>query len=264
MVDLHHHLLPGLDDGPKDLETSVAMARMAADDGITHVVATPHSSGRYVFEPGLIAERAAALRAAIAAEGIALTFTTGCDFHMGYDNVKDAIANPRKYTLNGTEYLLVELPDHGLPPNLSETFYELRLAGMVPILTHPERNPTLQNDPARLASWVRDGMLVQITTSSVVGQMGKKAEKMAHRLLADRWAHFLATDAHNLKSRPPKMRAAHDMVAKKYGAEYAKALCLTNPQAVYAGKPMPEHEEPRGVYRDRELQGLPWWKRLFS
>lgn len=256
-------MLPGLDDGSKDLEMSVEMARIAEEDGITHVVATPHANGRYAFEPEVIAERAAALRAALVAEGIALTIATGCDFHMSYDNVQDAVDHPRKYTLNGTEYLLVELPDHGLPPQLGETFYELRLAGMVPILTHPERNPTLQMDSTRLAKWMRDGMLVQITTSSVLGDMGNKAQKMAHQLLADRWVHFLATDAHNVKSRPPRMREAHDLVARRYGTDYANSLCTANPQAVFNGKPLPEQEEPLRLFDDDERIGLPWWKRVF-
>jgi protein-tyrosine phosphatase len=263
MVDLHHHLLPGLDDGPKDLATSIEMARMAAEDGITHVVATPHASGRYTFNPDTIAKRAALLREAIDAEGIALTIATGCDFHMSYDNVQDAVAHPHKYTLNGTDYLLVELPDHGLSPHLGETLYELRLAGMVPILTHPERNPTLQTDYNRLADWMRNGLLIQITTSSVVGQMGSKAQKMAHRLLADRWVHFLATDAHNVKSRPPKMRAAHDLVARKYGAGYAYSLCTANPQAVFDGATLPEQDEPRHLFDAYEEAGQPWWKRIF-
>jgi protein-tyrosine phosphatase len=264
MVDLHHHLLPGLDDGPADLATSVAMARMAAEDGITHVVATPHASNRYPFEPAAIAERVAALRAELVAERISLTVATGCDFHLSYDNIQDAVAHPHKYTLNDTDYLLVELPDYGLPPHLGETFYELRLAGMVPILTHPERNPSLQTDRPRLARWLRDGLLIQITTSSVVGQMGSKAQHMAHQLLADRWVHFLATDAHNLKSRPPWLRAAHDLVAKKYGVAYAHSLCTANPQAVFEGKELPEQEEPLHIFDHNMRLGDSWWKRIFG
>jgi protein-tyrosine phosphatase len=261
MVDIHHHLLPGLDDGPKDMELSVEMARMASEDGITHVVATPHANGRYAFEPAVIAGRAAELRQAIAAEGIALTLATGCDFHLSYENVQDAVQHPTKYTVNGSDYLLVELPDHGLPPHLSETFYELRLAGMIPILTHPERNPTLQMDMSRLGRWIQDGMLVQITTSSVLGQMGSKAEKMAHQLLADRWVHFLATDAHNVEKRPPQMRAAFEFVAKRYGREYAERLCVENPRAVFDGAIWPEQEEPRNLFDDSV--GEPWWRRMF-
>jgi protein-tyrosine phosphatase len=261
MVDLHHHLLPGLDDGPKDLETSVAMARMAAGDGITHVVATPHASGRYPFDPAANAERLAALQQAIAAESIDLTVATGCDFHVSYDNVLDAIAHPHKYTLNGTDYLLVELSDLIIPPHVGETFYELRLAGMVPILTHPERNPLLQKDSTRLADWLRNEMLVQITAGSVLGRMGKSAERMAHTLLANRWVHFIASDAHNLTSRPPLMREACDLIAKRYGAEYANLLCTVNPQAVFNGLPLPEQEPPLRLYDDDEYPDAPWWKR---
>ena len=260
MVDLHHHLLPGLDDGSPDLETSLAMARIAAEDGISHVVATPHANNVYNFDPAEIARRVDALRSALAAEAIPLTVASGCDFHLSYDNMQDAIANPKKYTLNGGDYLLVELPDYGLSPHLDEAFYELGLAGMRPILTHPERNPTLQRDPKRLADWMRIGLLTQITTSSVLGKMGRSAEKMAHTMLADRWVHFLATDAHNTKSRPPRMSAAHALVAKKYGAAYADRLCTTNPMAVYEGKPLPQQEDPRHLYEDDHKLSRRWWQ----
>jgi protein-tyrosine phosphatase len=264
MVDLHHHLLPGLDDGSPDLKTSVAMARMAADDGITRVVATPHASGTWPFEPNVIASKLAELRQALAQESIPLILATGCDFHLNYDNIQDGIANPRKYTLNGSQYLLVELPDFGLSPSLGEIFFDLRVAGMVPILTHPERNPTLQRDPARLADWMRDGLLVQVTTSSVLGQMGKAAERMAHTLLADRWVHFLSTDAHNLERRPPRMREACNAVAKRYGAEYAELLCKKNPVAVFEDQQLPDQPEPLKLFDDYESIALPWWKRILK
>jgi len=262
MVDLHHHLLPGLDDGSPDLETSLAMARLAADDGITHIVCTPHASSRYTFSPELIEEKLATLRAALARESIPLTLASGCDFHLSYDNIKDAIAHPRKYSLNATDYLLIELPDHGLSTSLEEIFYQLRLAGLTLILTHPERNPTLQRDPARLAAWLREGMLVQITTSSILGKMGETARKMSHTLLANRWVHFLATDAHNLTSRPPLMAEARDLVAAKYGEAYANRLCTENPTAVFSGLPLPEQDEP--IYDDAGEANTPWWKKLFK
>ena len=260
MVDLHHHLLPGLDDGSPNLETSVAMARIAAEDGISHVVATPHANNVYTFDPAEIAKRTDALRSALAEQEIPLTIASGCDFHLSYDNMQDAIANPKKYTLNGGDYLLVELPDYGLSPHLDEAFYELGLAGMRPILTHPERNPTLQKDPKRLADWMRIGLLTQITTSSIVGQMGREAERMAHRMLSDRWVHFLATDAHNTKSRPPRMRAARELVARKYGEAYADRLCTSNPMAVYEGKSLPQQEEPRHLYKDDPRLSRRWWQ----
>ena len=264
MVDIHHHLLPGLDDGSPTLETSVAMASMAVEDGITHVVCTPHASSSWTFDPKLVAERLDSLREALAGENIPLTLGAGCDFHLSYDNIRDATARPAKYTINGHEYLLIELPDHGISPNLGNTLYDLRLAGMVPILTHPERNPTLQRNPAMLEEWLRNGLLVQITTSSILGHMGKKAEEMSRTLLANRWVHFLATDAHNLEKRPPKMAAAREFVAKRYGSGYASLLCEGNPGAVFNGGPLPEQEEPLNLYDDDELVGAPWWKRLLK
>jgi protein-tyrosine phosphatase len=248
VVDLHHHLLPGFDDGAPDLATSVGMARMAADDGITHVVCTPHASSRYRYDRERVEAAAEELRAALAAEHIRLVIGTGCDFHLSYDNVQDALANPRRYTINGGEYLLIELPDYGLPPTIEETFYSLRLAGMTPILTHPERNPSLQQDSSRLADWIRDGLLLQVTANSVTGSMGRKAHKMAERLLADRWVHFIATDAHNTGSRPPQMQAACDHIASRYGEAYAQRLCTESPQAVFDSRPLGGQEAAAGIF----------------
>jgi protein-tyrosine phosphatase len=252
VVDLHHHLLPGLDDGAPDLATTLKMARMAAEDGITHVVCTPHANGRYPFDSektqGLLAEA----RQSIGDAGIRLILGFGCDFHLSYDNVRDALQNPRRYTVNGGEYILVELPDYALPPTLEETFYSLRLAGMTPILTHPERNPSLQQDDSRLKDWIRDGMLTQVTASSVTGLMGRKAQKMAERMLADRWVHFLSTDAHNISTRQPKMREARDHIAARYGEQYAQRLCTENPQAVFDGGALPRQDRPEKIFDSAE------------
>lgn len=260
MVDIHHHLLPGLDDGSPNIEASLAMARIAVEDGITHIVATPHANNLYDFDPVAIETRLSALRNELANQHLPLNLASGCDFHLSYDNIQDAITNPRKYTVNGNDYLLVELPDHGLSPHLDEAFYELGLAGMKPILTHPERNPTLQRDPKRLAGWMRIGLLNQVTAGSVLGHMGRQAQRMAHQMLSDRWVHFLATDAHNTGSRPPRMASARDLVAKKYGAEYAERLCTTNPLAVFHGQILPEQAEPLHIYEDDTQTNRRWWQ----
>ncbi|WP_263384754.1 tyrosine-protein phosphatase [Granulicella arctica] len=262
MIDLHHHLLPGLDDGSKTMENSVAMAKLAAADGITHVVCTPHANGKYVYDPAVNEALVVEFRDLLAADNVPLTLGLGCDFHLSYDNIQDAKDNPARYTINNLSYLLVEIPDYGLPRGLTEIFYELQLAGMTPILTHPERNPTLQSDMSRLEEWLRGGVLIQVTGDSVRGSMGKAAEKMAHQLLTDRWVHFLATDAHNVTSRPPRLSEAHRIVSKKYGADYADMLCTTNPRAVFEGKPMPQQEEPRNLYDEREEKGF--FSRMFS
>jgi len=261
MIDIHHHLLFGLDDGSPNLETSIAMARIAVADGITHVVCTPHASGAWTYEPDRIAERIATLREALAAEDIPLTLGVGCDFHLSYDNINDAITHPQKFAINGTQYLLVELPDFGLPRTLTETFYQLQLAGLIPILTHPERNPTLQKDSTRLIEWLQNGLLVQVTAGSVLGQMGKAAQQMSQRLLADRWVHILATDAHNITSRPPRMREACELVAKRHGSHYANLLCTETPRAIFEGAALPDQEEPLHLFEDRE-EKKSWLGRL--
>ncbi len=242
------------------METSVEMARRAVADGITHVVCTPHANGYYSFDPQRIAAKVAELRTRLAEEKIELTLGLGCDFHVSLDNVKLALADPSRYSINGLGYLLVEVPDYGLPPGLTETFYQLQLVGLRPILTHPERNPTLQNDPSRLKDWLRGGVLLQVTADALTGQKGRRARQMAHDLLGKRWVHFLATDAHNTSTRPPQMREVCKLVAGKYGASYAQSLCVTNPLAVFEGKDIQLEEEPRGLFE--AVKEPNWWQRM--
>ena len=260
MIDIHHHLLWALDDGASNVDTSVEMARIAVADGITHVVCSPHANGQYAYGPRIIAEKIRELQWLLNTEKIALKLGHGCDFHMSYENIQEAKLDPSRFSINGHGYLLVEVPDYGLPRGLTEIFYQLQLAGLTPILTHPERNPTLQSDQPRIAEWLRRGILIQVTAGSVLGRMGKHAERMAHQLLANRWVHFLATDAHNTTSRPPKMREAFELVAKKYGPDYAHLLCVSNPLAAFTGKPMPPQLEPLNLYED--VKEKSWWQRL--
>jgi protein-tyrosine phosphatase len=262
MIDIHHHLLWGLDDGASSVEDSLAMARTAAADGITHVVCSPHANGEYNYQLAIVTAKIAELQQLLDSEKISLKLGRGCDFHMSYDNIEQALADPVRYSINGLGYLLVEIPDYGLPTGLTEIFYQMRIAGLTPILTHPERNRTLQEDQSRLLEWLRGGILVQVTAGSVVGRMGKRAEKMAHELLANRWVHFLATDAHNTSSRPPLLREAFEAVAKKYGPDYAHLLCISNPLAAFTGKTMPPQPEPLNLYV--EFKEKNWWQRMME
>lgn len=262
MIDIHHHLLSGLDDGATSLDISLEMARIAVREGITHVVCTPHANGQYAYDRRLVEIKIAELQWRLDEEKIPLKLGRGCDFHMSYDNIQEAQIDPEKYSVNGLGYLLVELPDYGISVNLTETFYQLQLAGLTPILTHPERNATLQTDEPRMMEWLRGGVLVQVTAGSVTGKMGKAAQKMAHRLLEKRWVHFLATDAHNTTSRPPQIREAFELVVEKYGQDYAHTLCVTNPLTVFMGKTMPPQAEPLGLYDNMEQKS--WWQRLLK
>jgi protein-tyrosine phosphatase len=261
MIDIHHHLLYGLDDGAKDLETSLKMAEIAIDDGITHIACTPHANSDYPFRP----EENAALRAKLQQKiGDRLTLGLGCDFHLSFDNIEDALAHPTKYTVNGKRYLLVEFPDFGIPQNISASFYEMAVAGMVPILTHPERNLTLMQKPEKLAQWLRMGCLVQVTASSLVGGFGRGPQRIARELLDWGWVHMIATDAHNTTSRPPVMSKAREFISQQYGTEEAERMCVQNPRAVFLGEAFAEQPEPARAFEENEEFSAPKKRGLFS
>src|SRR6266853_3830200 len=146
------------------------MVRMAAEHGTTDLVATPHANLEYKFDPQRIAERLAEIQAA---SGTTLNLHTGCDFHLSYDNVQDAVAHPRKYTIRQQNYLLVEFSDMLIFVNTSEIFGRLLDGGMIPVITHPERNALLRQRLENIAEWVAAGARVQVTGQSVTGGFGK-------------------------------------------------------------------------------------------
>lgn len=241
MIDIHCHLLPGLDDGPDSLEESLQMVEAAIADGITHVVATPHANDRYTFLPDLVRQR----RDEIArAAGDRLFLATGCDFHLTYENVRDARAHPSKYTLNQKNYLLVEFADFAIPPSVDEALHQLQLHGIVPVITHPERNGLICRQPQRLANWVQRGCYVQVTAGSFLGRFGPAARRAAEQWLAEGLVHFVASDAHNLHSRPIQLSEAYAAVCKQHGEPVARALFRENPLAAIEGRPLPWVPEP--------------------
>lgn len=262
MIDIHHHLIYGVDDGSPDLETSVQMVEMAAADGITHIICTPHAVDRYPYRPEVNAERLAALRERV---GDKVKLGLGCDFHLSFENIDDALAHPNKYSLNGLNYLLVEFPDTLISTRMTEMFFEMMVAGMRPIITHPERNLTLQRTPERMTEWLAQGCLVQITANSLTGRFGKRAQEMGLQLIGQGRVHFLATDAHDLKSRPPVMSEAHKLVADRFGREIAERLCVSNPLAAFEGNPIADTPIPeRGQQRVPEPKSAGFLSRLFG
>ncbi len=236
MVDIHCHILPGLDDGPGSIEISCAMAEMAIADGITHVIGTPHASSNYPFVPELIQKRRDEIQARF--EG-RLVFATGCDFHLSFENLRDIRQDPSRYTLNQKNYLLVEFADYSIPSSLDQALHELQLAGLTPVITHPERNPLIRSKPERLFQWLRLGCYVQITAQSLQGKFGRPAQEVAEEWLDAGAVHFLASDAHNVTSRPPLLKETYELVAKRRGEEIARALLTENPLAVFEGQPLP-------------------------
>src|SRR5579864_1448444 len=241
MVDIHCHILPGIDDGAKSMEIAAQMAEIAIADGITHVIATPHSNAEYKFLPETILQLRNELQAKV--EG-RLKLATGCDFHLSYENLEDIQVNKTKYTLNQKNYLLVEFADFAIPPNIDDTLHNLHLLGLHPIITHPERNGLIRHQPEKLWRWLRQGCYVQVTAQSLLGRFGKDTAKLLMNWLDDERIHFVASDAHSVTGRPLKLREAYDLVAKCRGIETADALFTHNPMAAFDGRPLPYQPEP--------------------
>jgi len=236
MIDIHCHILPEVDDGPTTWEMAREMCRMAAADGIEHIVATPHANDRYHYDRPYLSELRDHLQELAGAKP---RIGLGCDFHMSYENLQDVMVHPERYLIEGGRYLLVELSNFSIPPQIEESYGRMRQMGITPIVTHPERNPILQRTPERVLAWVEMGCAVQVTASAFGSRWGKAATRMAEWLLQREAVHVLASDAHNTKSRPPNMSEGREAVADLCGEEVARALVEDNPRAVVTGQAMP-------------------------
>lgn len=236
MVDVHCHILPGLDDGPETLQESLAMAEVGIADGITHVVATPHSSSEYAFNYSRVASLKQVLQGEI---GERLILASGCDFHLNPENLQALRSRPSEFCINQRNYLLVEFNEISIPPAIDETLHGLQLKGIRPIITHPERNGILRRQPDRLARWVHNGCFVQVTAGSLTGIFGPRAQEDSLCWIARGLVHLVASDAHNNKRRPLRLRPAYEVVAAQFGEEKASALFQQNPLAVFEGLDLP-------------------------
>lgn len=257
MIDIHCHPLSAVDDGAESFEVSVAMCKMAAADGITHLVATPHCNYSYAFEPELNRNKVAELQTAI---GDAPKLLLGCDFRLSYDNIRLLIENRGNFTINQTGYVLVEFGDHFIPQQFDRVFYDIQVAGLIPILTHPERNPVFCRKSELLYQWVTRGCLVQVTAQSYTGGFGPEAQHFTELWLERNLIHFFATDAHDLKHRPPILSPCYEKVTAARGEEVAKLLLKKNPEAVIKGLPLPPGLEPLGP---REVKRKWSWRSFF-
>lgn len=233
MIDIHCHILPAIDDdGPSRWEDVLAMARMAVSDDIRQIVATPHVKD-VIHPPELIHDRVARLNEALQKNGIPLEILPGAEV--------SAMLNTsilRNYTINGSDYVLLEFPHTHLPQNAGQLVFDALLAGLTPIIPHPERNPSVVRRPELLFDLVEAGALVQITAESLTEGFGPEARACAEYLLKKKVVHLLATDAHSPSWRCPILSQGVHAAAKIVGESAARHLVTTNPAAVIAGEPL--------------------------
>lgn len=219
------------------------MCQMAAKDGTTCLVATPHCNYQYVFDPEANRVKLQELQDAV---GAVPKLLLGCDFHLSYDNIQKLKQDGSNFTINNSSYLLVELGDHFIPEQMDNVFYEIQVGGFIPILTHPERNPTIQKKPELLFHWATRGCLSQVTAKSYLGGFGSRAQTLCEEWLERNLIHFFASDAHDLAFRPPVLSACYERVAASHGKETADLLLEKNPSAVVRGASLPSPPQPLG------------------
>lgn len=236
MIDIHCHILPGIDDGPKSWDVAVEMCQMAVADGITHIVATPHANHVHAYDRARNEEVRAQL---LERTGGNPALSLGCDFHFSYENLQLLRADRSQFAIGSTRYMLVELSDYAIPPSLGENLRELMASGIRPVLTHPERNPLLQRRPEQILDLAEGGTIIQITAGAFTGQWGKVPQRLAGWLLEHNAVHVVASDAHNLNRRPPLMSPARDVVKLLQGETVASALFEGNPGAIATDGDLP-------------------------
>ncbi|MGE6257018.1 tyrosine-protein phosphatase [Heyndrickxia sporothermodurans] len=220
MIDIHCHILPGVDDGAKNLSESLAMARQAINEGIDTIIATPHhKNGKYINRKVEIIDRVQQLNKAFKKEGIDLTILPGQENRI-FGKILEEYAEGEILTLTGISvYLFIEFPSGHVPRYAKQLLYDIQLHGLVPIIVHPERNTQLMEHPNQLYDFVKNGATTQITAASLTGHFGKKIKKFTEQLIEANLTHFIASDAHNTTTRAFKMSEALDVLEEKYGID---------------------------------------------
>lgn len=241
MVDIHSHILPNIDDGPKTWEECVEICKTAAADGITHMVATPHANDRYAYNREHSQELLNELQKRLENTPQLLL---GCDFHLSYDNLQDALANPTRYTIGNTRYLLVEFSNYSVPQTTTDSLLKLGDRGLTPIITHPERNPILRENLERVIEFAEQGCVIQMTGSALTGFWGERTRRAAQWLLERQAVHVLATDAHDMQKRIPILSGGRDAAAEICGEQVADALVEGNPEAIINDHALPYFPRP--------------------
>ena len=246
MIDLHCHILPGLDDGAVDMAESVEMARIAREDGVRTIVATPH-----VFRDGpdpkvlsLIAGKRDELAEALAREKIDLEVRCGAEVYFSHEFLDEVRGKRNRLVVNGSAYLFVEFPSDHVYAGARDIFFNLLNEGLIPIIAHPERNTSFQKEPSLLFELVRMGALAQANSRSFLGGYGSRVRETAESFLRLNLVQLIASDGHSPRNRTPRLKAAVAEVAKIVGERAAVAMVTVNPEAVIKDGEPPYRPDP--------------------
>jgi len=253
MFDLHCHILPGLDDGASDLSVSIAMAKAFVSDGVEVAACTPHIlPGLYQNSGKEIRKATAELQQVLEGESIPLKLVTGADNHVTPDFLAQ-LRSGHLLSVADTRYVLVEPPHHVAPPRLEDLFFGLLVAGFVPILTHPERLTWIEVHYQTVQRLAQAGVWMQLTAGSLAGAFGRRAQYWGERMLDQGLVHVIATDAHDVRRRPPNLSVGRECAAKRVGDDEAEHLVVTRPLGVLNNEHPSNLPGPQSVISSSEI-----------
>lgn len=252
MIDIHSHILPGVDDGAQSIEESILMAEAAVKDGITHIVATPHhNNGAYHNYKNDILIQVTELNRTFKERGIELQVLPGQETRI-FGEMVEAMDMDEILPINeGSKYVFVEFPSGSVPRYAKQLFFDIQVAGYFPVIVHPERNKAIMETPDLLYSFVKNGAFTQVTAGSVCGKLGKKIKKFSEQLIEANLAHLIASDAHNTETRGFCMTEAYNEIRKEFGLDMVYVLS-ENAEDLIEGKTLlsdpPAHVKKKKVF----------------
>ncbi len=261
MIDLHCHIIPNIDDGAVDLEMATKMLTIAATAGTEILVATPHViEGQWLPKWDLIQEKVVELQNFSDHAQLGIKIYPGAEVAMHFD-LLDLINEPGAYCLNGSRYLLVELPALEIPAFADDFLFRLQTKGIVPILAHPERHPILMKEPERLLEWVQRGILVQMNAGSILGKMGEEVRLTAEFFLKNQLVHCLGSDAHGVKQRRPILDEAVIKITEIVGAEQTMIITKDNSAKILQDLELEVPIPAQFVWKRPKKGFFSFWKR---
>ncbi|MCD9024052.1 tyrosine-protein phosphatase [Cohnella silvisoli] len=233
MIDIHTHILPGVDDGAANWDDTLIMARAAVAEGITTIIATPHHANGYYNNRAVeVTEHTLRINEQLIAAGVPVVIRSGQEIRV-HDDLLEAWYRGELLPLAGSNYVLIEMPSSRIPKEMNELIHELHIMELVPIIAHPERNAEIVRHPERLAELIKAGAFAQVTTHSLLGGFGRQIEQVAWSLCRSGLIHIVSSDAHHLERRGFRMNEAYTAIRERMGEQWenyflSNAICVAD------------------------------------